>query len=75
MIDFNFNEDFVMLEHKDNELLDENSYKVVSTVSDIAEEDVKKLIEIMDENGDEVSCTYGKFVEIFESEGLSGFIV
>lgn len=75
MIDFNFNEDFVMLEHKDNEQLDENSYKVISKASDITAEQVQNVIQIMDENGDEVTCTYDKFLEIFDTQGLSGFIL
>ena len=75
MIDFKFDDDFLMLEHKDNELLDENSYKVISKMPNVTNEQVQNIIQIVDENGMEVTCTYDKFIEIFDNEGLSGFIL
>ena len=75
MIDFNFDEEFTMLEHKDNEMLEQNVYKVVSKSKNVKDEDLLNVIKIFGETGDEVTCTYDKFIEIFDKDGLSGFIL
>jgi hypothetical protein len=41
----------------------------------VEETEMEKVIQIIDESGQEVNCTYDKFVEIFDEEGLSGFIM
>jgi len=75
MIDFDFEQEFTMLEHKDNEFMETNSYKVVSKASGVKEKDLLDVIQIVDESGSEVTCTYDKFIEIFDEQGLSGFIL
>lgn len=73
-MDFKF-EETSLFEHKDNELNDTNSYLILSKNSDVSKPDFENVIQIIDESGAEVNCTYDKFVEIFDKEGLAGFIM
>lgn len=75
MIDFNFDQEFTMLEHRDNELMETNSYKVVSKAENVSAKDLLGVIQIVDESGEEMTCTMDKFIEIFDNQGLSGFIL
>lgn len=71
---FEFNETR-LFEHRDNELNDSNSYLILSKSEAVPETDFENVIQIIDESGMEVNCTYDKFVEIFDKEGLAGFIM
>lgn len=71
---FNFDET-TLLEHKDNALNDTNSYLILSKAATVEDADMQNVIQIIDETGEEVNCTYDKFVEIFDQEGLAGFIM
>ena len=64
-----------LVENENNNLMDHNSYYIISRDEKVSEEDFEDVIKIIDESGQEVNCTYDKFVEIFDEEGLSGFIV
>lgn len=64
--------DMNLFEIKDNELVECTPIKIVSKEKDILDSDIIKII---DESGHEVNCTYNKFVEIFDKEGLAGFIL
>jgi len=74
IMDFNF-EDTTLFEHKDNALNDMNSYMIVSKNENVNDMEMNNIIKIIDETGAEVNCTYDKFVEIFDEEGLAGFIM
>ena len=53
-----------------------NSIIMVSKNKAVQEDDIKNVIQILDENGtDDISCTMDKFVEIFDKNGLAGFIM
>lgn len=67
--------DTELMEHKDNALNDVNSYIILSKNDAVQDVDMQNVIQIIDESGMEVNCTYDKFVEIFDQEGLSGFII
>ena len=54
---------------------DSNSYLILSKSEAVPETDFENVIQIIDESGMEVNCTYDKFVEIFDKEGLAGFIM
>ena len=73
-MNFEFNETR-LFEHRDNELNDSNSYIILSKSEAVPETDFENVIQIIDESGMEVNCTYDKFVEIFDKEGLAGFIM
>lgn len=73
-MNFEFNETR-LFEHRDNELKDSNSYLILSKSEAVPETDFENVIQIIDESGMEVNCTYDKFVEIFDKEGLAGFIM
>ena len=73
-MNFEFNETR-LFEHKDNELNDSNSYLILTKSEAVPETDFENVIQIIDESGMEVNCTYDKFVEIFDKEGLAGFIM
>lgn len=73
-MNFNF-EETALFEHKNNELNDTNSYLILSKNEAVTNADLEKVIQIVDESGQEVNCTYDKFVEIFDQEGLAGFIM
>lgn len=73
-MEFKFN-DSTLWEHKENPERDENSYMILSKAPDVEDLDIQNIIQIVDESGEEVACTYDKFVEIFDTEGLAGFIM
>ncbi len=73
-MDFKFNET-TLLEHKNNNSNDTNTYMIISKAPTVKDDEMQNVIEIIDESGREVSCTYDKFVEIFDEKGLSGFIL
>ena len=73
-MEFKF-EETTLFEHKENELNDTNSYLILSTNEAVKKADMENVIQIIDETGMEVNCTYDKFVEIFDQEGLAGFII
>lgn len=73
-MEFKFN-DSTLWEHKANGDKEENSYMILSKAPEVKDIDIQNIIQIVDESGEEVSCTYDKFVEIFDKEGLSGFIM
>ncbi len=52
-----------------------NHFYIVSLDETVKSEDLEKIVQIIDESGSEVSCTFDKFVEIFDQEGLAGFIL
>ena len=53
-----------------------NSIIMVSKNKAVQEADIKNVIQILDENGTyDISCTMDKFVEIFDKNGLAGFIM
>ena len=53
-----------------------SSIIMVSKNKAVQEADIKNVIQILDENGtDDISCTMDKFVEIFDQNGLAGFIM
>ncbi len=56
-------------------LEEESSYMILSTGSNINKSDFENVIQIIDESGTSLVCTRDKFVEIFDKEGLSGFII
>ncbi|MBR6723331.1 hypothetical protein IKL64_07745 [bacterium] len=73
-MEFKF-EETTLFEHKENELNEINSYLILSTNEAVKKADMENVIQIIDETGMEVNCTYDKFVEIFDQEGLAGFII
>ena len=73
-MEFKFDET-ALFEHKDNNLNEINSYLILSRNQAVEETEMEKVIQIIDESGQEVKWTYDKFVEIFDEEGLSGFII
>lgn len=73
-MEFKF-EETTLFEHKENELNETNSYLILSTNEAVKKADMENVIQIIDETGMEVNCTYDKFVEIFDQEGLAGFII
>lgn len=73
-MEFKFN-DSTLWEHKENRDRDENTYMILSKTPEVKDVDIQNIIQIVDESGEEVSCTYDKFVEIFDNEGLAGFIM
>ena len=73
-MEFKFN-DSTLWEHKENSDREANSYMILSKSDDVKDVDIQNIIKIVDESGEEVSCTYDKFVEIFDNEGLAGFIM
>jgi hypothetical protein len=73
-MEFKFN-DSTLWEHKENCDREANSYMILSKSDNVKDVDIQNIIQIVDESGEEVSCTYDKFVEIFDNEGLAGFIM
>ena len=65
-------EELNLFEIENNVLKKCTPIKVVAKNKGIVDADI---IQIIDESGHEVNCTYDKFVEIFDKEGLSGFIM
>lgn len=68
-------EETKLVANKENAFNDINSYMILSKEDAVTDMDIQNVIRIIDESGIEVNCTYDKFVEIFDEEGLSGFIM
>ncbi|MCM1338402.1 MAG: hypothetical protein NC191_01885 [Muribaculaceae bacterium] len=73
-MEFSFKET-TLLEHKGNEFSESNSYLILSKNEGVNDTEMNNIIQIIDETGHEVNCTYDKFVEIFDEEGFAGFIM
>jgi len=73
-MEFKFDET-TMMAHKDNAFNDMNSYIILSKNEAVKDAQMDNIIQIIDESGKEVNCTYDKFIEIFDQEGLAGFIL
>ena len=64
-----------LLKTNEEELVDLSSVIVVAKAKGVHDVDFENTIQFIGETGEEFSCTYDKFVEIFDKEGLSGFIM
>lgn len=65
-----------LFEFTDKGLQEVNSLIMVSKNKAVQDAEFKNVIQIIDENGsDDISCTMNKFVEIFDNNGLAGFIM
>lgn len=64
-----------LIELKKTDEEDSNSYMIVSKADTVSDLDMQNVIQIIGETGEELTCTYDKFVEIFDEKGLSGFIM
>ena len=73
-MEFNF-EETMLFELRENELKETNSYMILSKNEAVKDAELENIIQIVDESGTGVNCTYDKFVEIFDEEGLAGFII
>ena len=73
-------EDWVMNKNdlRENMEMDIASFGLIaaiSTAEDCKDEDFANVIKILDEDGTEVNITTDKFVELFDTHGLSGIIL
>ena len=67
-------EETIMIANKDNPFRDANSYFIIA--ADEAEKEAcERVVQIVDEGGESVASTLDRFVEIFDQEGLAGFIL
>lgn len=73
-MEFKF-EETMLFELRENELKEANSYMILSKNEAVKDAEIENIIQIVDESGIGVNCTYDKFVEIFDEEGLAGFII
>ncbi len=73
-MEFRFN-DSSILEQGKNPENDSNNYMIISKPSNVNDKDIEKVIKIIDESGTEKSLTYDQFVDIFDEQGLEGFIL
>lgn len=73
-MEFKFDET-TLWEFKENPNRESNSYLILAKADEVKESEIQKVIGIIDETGEEVNCTYDKFVEIFDEQGLAGFII
>ena len=73
-MEFKF-EDTTLIEHETNAFNEINSYLILSTNEAVKKAEMENVIQIIDETGIEVNYTSNKFVEIFDQEGLTGFII
>lgn len=73
-MEFIFN-DSSILEQGKNPENDSNNYMIISKPSNVNDKDIEKVIKIIDESGTEKSLTYDQFVDIFDEQGLEGFIL
>lgn len=58
-----------------DELTECGEVMFVSKSSDVEQSAFDNVIQIIDESGNEVNCTVDKFIEIFDTHGLEGFIL
>ena len=47
----------------------------VSKATDVNDRTLDNVVQFIDEKGNEMNCTVDKFIEIFDSQGLEGFIL
>lgn len=47
----------------------------LSKASDVENETFDNIVQIIDEAGNELNCTIEKFIEIFDTHGLEGFVL
>lgn len=73
-MEFRF-DDSSILEQGKNPENDSNNYMIISKPSNVNDKDIEKVIKIIDESGTEKSLTYDQFVDIFDEQGLEGFIL
>ncbi len=64
-----------LLELKVDKDAEHNEYLLISSTDNVVSQEFENVIQIVDESGEEVSCSYGKFLEIFDDKGLEGFIM
>lgn len=72
-MEFNFNEETKLYDV--DAFKNMNSFYIVSKDEDVKDSDFQSVIQIIDESGESVHCTQDKFMEIFDQEGLAGFIL
>ncbi|MBR1425208.1 hypothetical protein IJ579_06565 [bacterium] len=72
MINFKFS-DSEMLQSTQNSKSGSNTYLIIS--KNPPQKDSTEVIKFVDENGNEMDFTMEKFIEIFDNQGLSGFIM
>ncbi len=68
-------EDVEIFENKSNDIMEQNSYLIISKSPSAREKKFGDIIQFIDEDGTEMNFTIDKFVEIFDKQGLSGFIL
>lgn len=65
-----------LFEFTDKGLKEVNSVIMVSKNKAVQDAEIKNIVQILDETGSQdISCTMDKFVEIFDKDGLAGFIM
>lgn len=72
-MEFNFDNETELLQAS-NGANGENSYWIVSKQPEVKAEDMNRIIQIIDEDGKETNYTLKKFMEIIDTQSLSGFI-
>ena len=70
-----FTKEEQLFEFTDKGLQEVGSVIMVSKNKAVQDAEFNNIVQIIDEKGEEVSCTMNKFVEIFDTSGLSGFII
>lgn len=70
-----FTKEEQLFEFTDKGLQEVGSVIMVSKNKAVQDAEFNNIVQIIDEKGEEVSCTMDKFVEIFDTSGLSGFII
>ena len=70
-----FSKEEQLFEFTDKGLQEVGSVIMVSKNKAVQDAEFNNIVQIIDEKGEEVSCTMDKFVEIFDTSGLSGFII
>ncbi len=53
---------------------DEEMPEILARLSERRMSELNEIIHIIDSNNKGLSCTYEKFIEIFDSYGLDGFV-
>ena len=67
--------DFTQSELFDEEPSRNEAVTFLSKTSGIEDAIFDNVVQIIDETGNEVNCTIEKFIEIFDTHGLEGFIL
>ena len=68
-------EDTQLIAHERNAFNETNTFMILSTNEAVKRSDMENVIQVIDETGIEINYTSDKFVEIFDQEGLTGFII